>query len=153
MKEALFAEISQLRGQVSEQERNALVAELRSTKSDLDGRRVIDKWRRGAIYFHSVQDLSTAVTYLNTMKGLISKQKMQEALKSSQACFVKDLDYYFQGFPADQTEMREVFQAVFETGTSVRWNEDEAFVRSLHHVYQVLDENVIRPWVNGSPVV
>ena len=151
MKEALVSEISQLRGQMSEQERNALVVELRATKSDIDGRRVIDEWRRGVIYFHSVQDLSTAVVYLNTMKGLISPDKMGEVLKSSQACFVKDLDFYFEGFPADQTDMREVFQAVFETGTSVRWNDDEEFVRGLHHAYQALDETVIRPWVNESP--
>jgi hypothetical protein len=77
--------------------RQALLTDLRSFPSDNDGRRDIP-WRRGVIYFHSIQDVAFAADESN----IGTPRQLARETKSNQACFVKDLDYYFKSFPATE---------------------------------------------------
>lgn len=68
-------------------------------------------------------------------------------MKTVQACFVKDLDFYLEHFPESEAEMRQLFGLVFQVGTSAYWENDGELVTELHRTYWTLDKGVIRPWV------
>lgn len=58
--------------------------------------------------------------------------------RRSQACFVKDLDYYLEGFPKKEEEMRQLFELVLNVGTSTYWDENKEFVIELYEKYKPL---------------
>lgn len=133
--------LQRIRVEISEDEHAQLIKRLRNTPTDLDPRRTdIGEWRKGRIYFHALQDLTLAAEPVLSDKDL-------EDMTLCQACFVKDFDMYFSGFPEDETEMLEVFQAIFSVGTSFEWQTDHERVRSLRRIFADLDKQRIRPWV------
>lgn len=148
MLEAQIDRVKQIARPITEEARFALVTDLRATPSDIDGRRTAP-WKRGNIYFHSLQDIQFASS--RNLAWELSPKDSNKYRKGSQACFVKDLDYYFAGFPPDETEMRQLFQTVFDTGTSAYWHRDTALIDDLNKLYWEMDEEVIRPWAHLVP--
>jgi len=140
--ETLLIKLKQLERPITETSRTSLLSDLRAHQvPDMDGRRTA-KWKRGNIYFHSLQDLLLAHFEVHNNPGHDNKR-----LKESQACFVKDLDLYLAGFPQEEESMRRIFESVFSVGTSAYWHEDPNLVKELYSVYLALDFEGIRPWV------
>src|SRR3989344_3071861 len=129
-KEALVAELRGLERPITDYDRQALLADLRSYPTDIDeGRSEYKGWKKGNVYFHALEDVRFAKTIYgnDTLHTRLGKY-----LKSSQACFVKDLDLYLATFPGDESqEMRETFELIFRVGTSAYWDKDRELVTDL----------------------
>lgn len=125
---------------ISEPEARAeIVASLRMTTTDIDNRRTTD-WKRGNIYFHALQDTEFA--------AIEAHPTDYDVIRENQACFVKDLDDYIEKFPPQEDpEMKQLFQTVFDVGTSAYWDQDRKFIERFHKVFSELNERVIKPWV------
>lgn len=143
-RDELLEEVRQLNKYVSqpERQRRAIQAELRAYPTDVDGRRDTP-WSRGSIYFHALQDLILAVESQEA-------EMEEDQIKGSQACFVKDLDQYLEGFPEGNDEIREVFESILNTGTTSYWSYSSLGTRKLYELFDALDVKVIRPWVRAE---
>ena len=137
--EALILPIRELIVPTPEDRRAALVAELRATHVELDDRPYEGEWKKENIWFHSLQDTTTAVMYVN-------HDMLLGPLRSMQACFVKDLDRYMAGLPEAEAEMREVFQTVFDAGTSDYWDLNPDLPVRLSAAYWHAANEVITSW-------
>lgn len=117
-----------------------IVASLRATRTDLDSRREPKtEWKRGNIYFHALQDTLFAAR--------MARPTDHKVIREVQACFVKDLDDYIERFPADEDpKMKQLFQTVFDAGTSIYWDQDREFIKRFDKAFWELDKQVIRPW-------
>lgn len=146
MKESLLGEILGVGKVISEAQRAEILATLRATHTDLDDRREPKTvWRRGNIYFHSLEDTNFANWSIN--------QERHDVIRRVQACFVKDLDDYIERFPeSEDSQMRQLFQTVFDVGTSVYWDHDMSFLKDFDKLYWELDKKVIRPWAQAAMV-
>ena len=122
--------------------RAGIVAVLRDTHTDLDDRREPKtEWKRQNIYFHSLQDTLFAAR--------MARPTQLTVIRSVQACFVKDLDDYLERFPdTEDQDMKQVFQKVFDIGTSVLWDQDREFIKAFDKSYWELDGQLLRPWAH-----
>ncbi len=134
--------LAPLKVEIDEQQHVQLLARLRNTSTDLDDRRQVVEWRRGNIYFHPLQDLRVILS----ARSVLSKMR-PDFIPGAQACFVKDFDLYFSGFPEEEVAMRRLFDEIFDVGTSFEWQTDLTRVRDLERVFTALDDEKIRPWV------
>jgi len=146
-KETLVGELTRLERSISDYDREALLVELRGYTTDTDeDRSTYRGWKRGNVYFHSLEDMMLARTVYNDDTLY---RKLPNSIKSSQACFAKDLDLYLDVFPSTESqEIRELFQLIFNVGTSAYWDQDRELVTELYRIYQTLDREVIRPWAD-----
>ncbi|MBI2327088.1 hypothetical protein HYU92_02110 [Candidatus Curtissbacteria bacterium] len=119
---------------------------LRNRPTDLDDRRGVVTWRRSSIYFHALQDLRLVDFARRAHDGEEGKE-LPELVQNAQACFVKDFDIYFAGFPKEETAMSSLFQEIFDTGTSFEWQNDLERVEGLEEAFSELYREQIRPWV------
>ena len=146
--EMLVDELRQLERPIRQDARSSLLADLRNYPTDIDGRRSI-KWERGNVYFHALQDTLYADGVFRGTMVRCGKEGLNY-LKSSQACFVKDLDQYLAGFPEEESEMRQLFELIFKVGTSAYWEDHKELLIGLNRLYWTLDREVIRPWVEQT---
>lgn len=138
-------QLSRLKVDMDPVEHDRFLTRLRSQSTDLDGRREIEEpWKRGAIYFHPLQDLKLATDRITTEK--LDDLDPDHTI-GLQACFVQDLDMYFYGFPEEEVEMRGVFQEIFDVGTSFEWEYNLERTVALKGAFTRLNQEVIRPWV------
>lgn len=136
--EILITQIEQMeRKQIPQGERPAFVTVLRTRPDRLEGRSETE-WKRGNIYFHALQDL--------LFSEIPDVQK--EEIQAAQGCFVRDIDQYLAGLPLHEERMRNLIEAILETGTSFVWEEDLSSVSRLHNLFKMADQETIRPWVN-----
>src|SRR3989344_3341825 len=139
MKEAL-GDMRAIEKELTPEVRVEIVTSLRATRTDLDSRREPrTEWKRQNIYFHALQDTLFAARE--------ARPTDYDVIREVQACFVKDLDDYIERFPADEDpEMKQLFQTVFDVGTSVYWDRDREFIKRFDEAFWKLDKQVIRPW-------
>lgn len=142
MKEAL-GNIGIIERAVTAEARQEIVDTLRATHTNIDDRREPKtEWKRCNIYFHSLQDTLFAAR--------MARPNQYAVIRKMQACFVKDLDDYIERFPlSEDQKMKQLFQKVFDVGTSVFWDQDRAFTLAFDKAFWKLDEQVIRPWARA----
>lgn len=137
--EVLIEQINQIpRKQIPQDLRPAFLKMLRSRPDVLTKEDRTMKWKRGAIYFHAIQDL-----IYSTEQGVL-----REGIQESQACFAKDLDQFMEGLPLQEAKIHPLIQTIFDVGTSFVWEDDLPAVGRLHDLFQRADREIIRPWVN-----
>jgi len=140
--ETILDELKQMERPITEDTRTFLLADLRAHPTDLDSRRPTSStfWKKGNVYFHSLQD----TLYVH---GVFTENRGGEGfIKECQACFVKDLNFYLKHFPQEETEMRKLFELIFRVGTSAYWEQDRELLLGLHNTYWTLDREIIKPW-------
>jgi hypothetical protein len=130
---------------IEEEDRESFVSILRNRKTDIDDRRHLTEWKPGSIYFHSIQDILLAVSWdkLNS----VSLEEKYKAVMDSQACFVKDLDIYLENFPASEVKIRQLFELIYNVGTSFKWSEKIGLLKPFSSDFKEIDNKIIRPWV------
>lgn len=143
-REILLPRVQQLIQPTSEANRLNLLSRLRSTKTDIDGRRSMRnaEWRKGDIWFHSLQDTGFVDAFAESTSG-------RHFTTSVQACFTKDLDLYLSGMPPSEQQMREVFEAIYQVGTSFYWAGNIPLFREFHRTYKEVATRIIEPWVKN----
>jgi len=132
--EAFILPIRELIAPIPDDRRASLLADLSHIPTDIDGRRNIE-WKRGNIWFHSIQDTTIAAMKTNRNKPY--------NLGIHQACFVKDLDLYIPELPEEEAAMRELFQTIFEVGTSDYWDQNPELPARLNEAYWDVSNQVI----------
>jgi hypothetical protein len=139
----LVNKLRRLERPISEADRNSLLTNLRAYPTGMDHERSTDPtyWKRGSVYFHSLQDTKFA------SEALSERWPGQHFVKECQACFAKDLETYLKGFPREEAEMKGLFELIFKVGTSAYWEKDQQLLIELDRLYKALDEKVITPWV------
>lgn len=120
--------------------RTEIVASLRTTQTDIDSSREPKiEWKRGRIYFHALQDTLFAARMADPTD--------HDVIREVQACFVKDLDDYIERFPPQEDpEIKQLFQTVFDVGTSTYWDQDREFIIRFDKAFWELNKQVIEPW-------
>lgn len=125
------------RKQISADQKLTFLASLRTrVLTDPINRSV--EWKRGRIYFHDISDIA-----FSAGSGVLIRE-----IQDSQSCFVGDFDQYLADLPSEEKEMHQLFQAIFEVGTSFVWEEDITAAKRLHDLFKEADTEIIRPWVN-----
>ncbi|MDP2749729.1 MAG: hypothetical protein Q8O89_02775 [Nanoarchaeota archaeon] len=147
----LLSQLKELQRPIDDADRESLLARLRECQT-LDGRpRPTALTNKCNIYFHSVQDTTTADMLMmleRTSKG-DEYSNIDDRLFRVQACFAQDLDRYLELLPVSGNEdIAEVFKLVFDVGISACWHEDRALIKNLGQLYRQIDNELIRPWAN-----
>ncbi len=119
---------------------------LRATSTAIDGEREQSVWSRGS-FFHPIQDTTLVDREFLSVLSVEERNKMVTMI---QACFVKDLDWYFIGLPAQERDIREVLQTVYDAGISFSWEDDLDRVEKLDRVFKELNTAVLLPWVHNN---
>ena len=73
-------------------------------------------------------------------------------MRREQAGFARSLNRFIHGFPEGEGDMRELFQAIFELGTSGDWEEEKPnLARELSNAYWDVGERVLESWTAQPP--
>lgn len=117
-------------------EETAYVRTLRAT-SVLD-ERPISEWRKGdwRISRHLTDG---AFVMAETGYG-------RGGMRDAQVGFAQSLDHFIRGFPEGERDMKELFGAIFELGTSRDWGKNPNLAREVANAYWDVGKQVLESW-------
>ncbi|MBI4097853.1 MAG: hypothetical protein HY426_02330 [Candidatus Levybacteria bacterium] len=125
------------------EERAAFVRALRATPV-LDDGPVSgwsrDDWRVSRHY----TDNAFAFAFTKTGHG-------NGGMRNRQAGFVQSLGCFIDRFPEGEEEMKGLFEAIYELGTSADWEKNPNLARELATAYWDVGEKVLESWTAQPP--
>ena len=117
--------VAQTKSDMTPERRSAFLTTLLTTPV-LDGVRIA-KWNRGD-WRVSRHDTDNAYTFADTpLRG--------GHMRHAQAGFAQHLNRFIQGFPEGERDMRELFQAIYELGTSGDWEKNPNLARGVANAF------------------
>lgn len=128
--------VMQAKSDKTPEERAAFVGALRSTPAL--GERPVSEWNKG--------DWRISRHYTDRAFVMAETGYGRGGMRNAQASFAQSLDRFTLGFPEGEGDMRDLFGAIYELGTSGDWEEKPNLAREVANTYWDVGERVLESW-------